>query len=169
MRLAWLRAASVAAVPAWLNVHWSLLPDLLAWLAVLIQGGCVVMLTCYAALEYRWSRRAAPLEPSSFVVHAVWTDWHEVRSALWYGLALVSLVPWAYVAVARAVPVPLLSSLTATVWTVLLLLGAAESVARLWPFRGPGQMIRSWLRRRHRPCLAGPERAEYCSPGPRHE
>ena len=140
VRLAWLRWLAAASIPVWLEVHWQFLPGLIAWLAFLVQGGCLAMAACYAALEYRWSRRAALFEPGSsgVVVHTVWREWDEVRSALWYGVALVSLVPWIYVGLVRPLPSSLLAALTATVWTVLLLLAGAESVASLWPFRGAG-------------------------------
>jgi hypothetical protein len=145
LRLASQRWLAAASLPVWIEVHTHLLPGLLAWFAFLAQGGCLALAAGYAALEYRWASRATQLEPGSskVVVHIVWTAWDELRSALWYGLALVSLVPWAYVGLERPLPASLLSALTATAWTVLLLLGVTETLARLRPGRGPDGGVRA--------------------------
>ena len=139
-----------------MQVHSHLLPGLLAWWAFLAQGGCLALAAGYAALEYRWTRRATQLEAGSAgaVIHTVWTVWDELRSAVWYGLALVSLVPWAYVGFERPLPASLLSGLTATAWTVLLLLAVAETLARLRPAGPDGRACASdgpplsWFSRR---------------------
>jgi hypothetical protein len=159
-RLLWLRWLAASSVPAWLEIHGRLGHGLVAGLAFLIQGGCLVMAVCYTALETRCGRRAAQIEigssSSHWMVHSTWTEWDEVRSALWYGVALVSVVPWLYVGLARPVPSSLLSALTATVWTVLLLLATAESVSLRWPFRRGAPCI-SAPRAGH-PGLAGSDR-----------
>jgi hypothetical protein len=59
------------------------------------------------------------------------SSWDDLRSALWSGMALVSLVPWAYVAFGRPVPPPILSGALAVAGAVLLLLVAAEALPRL--------------------------------------
>jgi hypothetical protein len=142
LRLASQRWLAVASLPVWLQVHFHLLPGLLAWWAFLAQGGCLTLAAGYAASEYRWTRRAMQLEAGSagVVIHTVWTMWDELRSAVWYGLGLVSLVPWAYVGFERPMPASLLSGLTATVWTVLLLLAVTETLARLRPAGPDGRV-----------------------------
>jgi hypothetical protein len=127
--LRWLAASSL---PAWLQVcHPGALPAFLTWMAVLAEGYCLAMSAAYAALEYHWARRGADFAAgrSGVVVHAVWTVWDEVRTALWYGMAAVSLVPWIYAAVDRPVSASLQAALFATAWTVLLLLAATETLA----------------------------------------
>jgi len=127
------RWLAVASAPVWIQAGWGLLPDLVGFWAILIQGGCLVLTVVFAALEHRWSARAARMEafPSPAVVHTLWSSWDEVRSALWSGLALVSLVPWVYVAVGRPYPRPLLSASIAVAVTVFVLLVAAETLPRL--------------------------------------
>ena len=104
--------------------------DLLEWFAVLGEGVCLAMAAGYAALEYRWTQRAAEMESVTpgIVIHENWNTWDDIRSALWWGLTLVSLVPWVYVATGRPLPPPLLSALTAAASTVFLLLVLAETV-----------------------------------------
>jgi hypothetical protein len=131
LELVWLRALALASLPAWWAVYWRSMPGLLRWLAFLGQGFCLAMVTAYAVLERRWCRRVAQLEPVSYglSVQAIRTPWDEVRTALWYGLSVVSGVPWAYAGFGRAVPEPLAQTLCAAGWVVLLLVAAAETLA----------------------------------------
>jgi hypothetical protein len=94
-----------------------------------------VSTVAFAALEYQWRSRAARIEAgaSLAVVHTLWSSWDEVRAALWSGLALVSLVPWVYVALGRPFPRPLLSASIAVAVAVFLLLVVAETLPRLGP------------------------------------
>ena len=133
LRLASLRWLGAASLPMWAQVHTRALPGLVAWLAFLAQGYCLVAAGVQAALEYRSARRAGPLgaDVSGVVVHAAWSDWDELRSALWWSLSAVSLVPWLYVGLGRPLPAPLLPPLTASAVAVLFLVVAAEAVAGL--------------------------------------
>ncbi|HET9317698.1 MAG TPA: hypothetical protein VFQ51_19045, partial [Vicinamibacteria bacterium] len=131
LEIAWLRRAAVASVPIWLAAHSSLLPRGLVWLAFLAQGLCLVLGATHGLLEQRWSGRAARLEPRSIAIQTTWTRWDDVRAALWCGLAIVSLVPWAYAGLDRTLPVPLRSTLDAVAWAVLLLLAGAETAATM--------------------------------------
>jgi uncharacterized membrane protein YraQ (UPF0718 family) len=142
LKLASLRWLAASSLPAWLQVcHPGALPGFLAWTAVLAQGYCVAMSVAYAALEYHWARRGADFAagPSEVVVHAVWTVWDELRTALWYVMAAVALVPWLYAAFDRPVAASLLAGLFATAWMVLVLLAATEVLAarRRSPGRAP--------------------------------
>jgi hypothetical protein len=129
--LAWLRALAIVSLPGWAAACWHPMPGLLQWLGFLGQGFCLAMVAAHAALERRWFRRLARLETGSGGVslHAVGTRWDDVRSALWYGLAVVSVVPWAYAGLGRPIPVPLAPTLCAAGWVVLLLVAMAETVA----------------------------------------
>jgi hypothetical protein len=131
LELAWLRALAIASLPAWSAVCWRSMPGFLTWLAFLGQGFCLAMVTAHAWRERRWRRRVARLEPvsSDLSMQAVRTAWDEVRTALWYGLSVVSVVPWAYAGLGRAVPAPLVPTLCAAGWVVLLLVAAAETLA----------------------------------------
>jgi hypothetical protein len=138
-RAASLRWAAVASVPVWLHAWSAVLPGLLAFWAALLQGGSLFLVAAFTVLEVRWGRRSAQIEDSGSPrwVHIAWRSWDEMRWALSYALALVSMVPWAYVAFARPVPQPLLSTSTAAAATVLVLLLVAETVLRL-PLRRAG-------------------------------
>ena len=129
LRLSSLRWLGVASFPIWAQAHWHALPDLLAWLAFLAAGCCLATAAFQAALEHRAaSRFGSPLaaDLSGVTVHAPWSEWHELRSALWWCLALVSLVPWIYLGLARPLPAPLLAALDACSVGLLLLVAAAE-------------------------------------------
>lgn len=138
LELAWLRWLAVASLPVWLELHYRLLPGFVSWLAFLLQGGCLAMAAVHGALERRWAGRAARLQlPSPGVtIETVWTPWDELRAALWYGLAVVSSVPWTYAGLGRPLPAILLPHLTAVAWTIVLLLGTAEVLAAVRPFHG---------------------------------
>ena len=131
LKLASLRWVAVASLPIWLDAHWQILPSMVLWLVVVAEGFCLAMAAGYGTLEHRWSRRAAEVEPdgATVFIHTVWTAWDEVRTALWYGLALVSLAPWTCAVFDRSLAGSSLSSLSATAWTMLLLLAAAETLA----------------------------------------
>lgn len=128
LEIAWLRRVVTASGPIWVGAHWSGFPRVLLWLAFLVQGLCLVMAAAHGLLERRWSHRAAQIEAPT-MIETPWTRWDEVRSALWYGLATVSIVPWIYAGLDRALPVPLRSTLEALAWAVLVLLAAAETAA----------------------------------------
>jgi hypothetical protein len=127
------RWLAVASVPVWLQAGWGVLPDLVSFWAVLIQGGCLVLTVAFAALEHRWRQRAAEqvAGPPPAVLHVLLSSWDDVRAALWSGLALVSLVPGVYVAVHRPFPRPVLSAAIAAAVAVFVLLVVAETLPRL--------------------------------------
>jgi hypothetical protein len=129
LEVAWLRRAAVASLPLWLAAHSSLLPRVLVWLDVLAQGLCLALATAHGLLEQRCSDRAAHLEPTSIAIRTAWTRWDEVRTALWYGLAIVCVVPWAYAVLDRLLPLPLRSTIDAVACAILLLLAGAETAA----------------------------------------
>jgi len=132
LEIVWLQRAAAASLPIWAAARWPLLPWLVTWLAFLAQGICLVMATAHGLLERRWSHRAALLEPAPAIATR-WTPWDEVRAALWYGLAIVCVVPWTYVGLERALPLSLRSTLEAAAWAVLLLVAAAEIAASARP------------------------------------
>jgi hypothetical protein len=127
-----LRWLAVASFPVWIHARWGLLADLLAFWALLAQGACFALAAAFAVLEQRWQRRAEQFHgvPAPNV-HAAWSDLDRLRSALWWALAVVSMVPWCYVALDRPFPVPLLEPLVAVAVTVFLLLVVAETLPRL--------------------------------------
>lgn len=129
--LAWLRAVAIASLPAWTAACWPSTPGLLRWIGFLAQAFCLTMVAAYAAIERRWSHRLAVLETvrSSVAVHAMATRWDDVRTALWYGLAVASAVPWAYAGLGRSIPGPLAPTLCAAAWVVVLLVALAETLA----------------------------------------
>ena len=125
------RWLALVSAPVWLQAAWGILPELVAFWAVLIQGGCLVLTLVFAALEHQWRQRARNAGPSPAVVHILWSSWDDVRAALWSGLALVSLVPGVYVALHRPFPRPVLSASIAAAVAVFVLLVAAETLPRL--------------------------------------
>jgi hypothetical protein len=131
-----LRWTCLASVPVWLQTSWRGLPGALAWLAVLAQAFAFAMAVGYAFLAARWARRAAALAPApaQVAIHTPRSEWDELRSALWTGLAAASLVPCSYVAFDRAWPPALLSALTVFVVAVLVLLVLVETAAELASF-----------------------------------
>src|SRR5262245_43367073 len=82
-----LRWAALASVPVWLEALYHCVPGALAWLAVLAQAAAVVLAAAYALLESRWRRRVVDLQgaPAGVVIHADWSDWDELLTALWSG------------------------------------------------------------------------------------
>jgi hypothetical protein len=133
LRVAWLRWAAAASFPVWLQAEFDVLPDLLAFWALLAQGLCLLMFLVSAGLESLWRRRRVSLEGGDpkAVVETLWGPWQELRAALWQGLALVSLVPFVYVALGRPFPSGLLPAAVATGVAVLLLAVVAETIPRL--------------------------------------
>lgn len=133
LRAATLRWLAAASLPVWLHAQFDLLPELLAFWAVLAQGLCLLLFLISGGFETLWRRRCARLEGGepSAVVHTLWGPWQELRAALWQGLALVSLVPLGYVALGRPFPGGLLPAAVAAGVAVLLLVVAAETIPRL--------------------------------------
>jgi hypothetical protein len=127
------RWLAVSSLPAWVQAAWGVLPDIVAFWGVLIQGAFLVSTVVFAVLEHRWRERGLGIDAGSspMEVPGRWSSWDDLRSALWSGLALISLVPWAYVAFGRPVPRPILSGALAVAGAVLLLLVAAETLSRL--------------------------------------
>jgi hypothetical protein len=152
LKLASLRWSAAASFPLWLEAESGRLPGSLVWLALLAQAFCLVLAAGYAAVERRWTRRADRLEPNpaAAAIHAAWTDWDELRAALWYGMAIVSLILWTYVGLGRRMPATLLSALTAAGATLFLLVVVAET-ARL----------RAALRRRAAGGSGAPPRSQF--------
>ena len=109
LRLASLRRLAAIAVPVWIQAHTRVLPDLLAWLVALLFGFFLAETVLYAVLEHVWARRGERLRDggSRAVIHELWTVRDQLRSALWYGVGIVSLLPWAVVALGHALPPPL--------------------------------------------------------------
>lgn len=122
--LAWshLRWGLVVSIVVWMEAIWNLLPGPLAWLAVLAQAFFLVMATGCAAVQERWLRRGiAGREPGEAVIRKRWDDAEELRSALWFALGLISVVPWTYVAFGRRAPTDVLYGAIACSAAVLLL------------------------------------------------
>jgi hypothetical protein len=130
-RLSALQWAALGAVPVWLHARWRVLPDLGAWLAFLFEGFCLAATAGYAAAEHRSGRPAARSRQEGCVaVHVVWTAWDEARSAIWYGLAIASLIPWIAMGIGRPLPPELLSPLGRVAGTLALLALLGETAAR---------------------------------------
>jgi hypothetical protein len=131
-RISGLRRLAVASLPVWLHAHWRL-PGLLAWGAFLFAGYYVVLAASLASLEHVRARRVARLvgahgdgEP---VVHVAGTLLDSLRSALWYGLAGVSLPAWLAAGLGRFLPAWLLTPLSVAFAVLLALLVLAEALA----------------------------------------
>lgn len=132
LKLAWLLWLSVASLPLWIQCLSGPWPLPLRWLTVLGEWLCFGMAFGYAALEYRFSRRAAEMESGAGMeIHAIWSVWDDVRTALWYGLALVCVFPWLHVAFDREFSPTLFSPLLASAVTILVLLVLAETISRV--------------------------------------
>jgi hypothetical protein len=131
LKLASLRWSAAASFPVWLEAESGRLPGSLVWLALLAQVFFVALAAGYAGVELRWTRRANQLEPNptAGAIHAVWSDWDELRTALWYGMAIVSLILWTYIGLGRSMPATLLAALTAAGATLFLLVVVAETAA----------------------------------------
>jgi hypothetical protein len=129
--LAWLRAVAIASLPAWTAACWPSTPGFLRRIGFLAQAFCLTMVAAHATTERRWSHRLAMLDPVrvGVAVHAIATPWDEVRTALWYGLAVASAVPWGYAGLGRSIPGPLAPTLFAVGWVVVLLVALAETLA----------------------------------------
>ena len=56
------RWLALSSIPVWIQVGWGVLPDLVAFWCVLLQGGLLVSTVAFAALESRWRARAAGIE-----------------------------------------------------------------------------------------------------------
>jgi hypothetical protein len=126
--LHWLAAASV---PIWLQAWWPVLPNLIAWLALLVYGCCLGGVALYGATEHFWVRRAASERSSSPVrLHTLWTARSRLRATLWYGLDLASLPAWISIGLGRPLSAPLLSSLSALAVALLACLVAVMVLAR---------------------------------------
>jgi hypothetical protein len=126
-----LRFLVAASAPVWLQAWSGVLPDLLAFWALLAQGAAMILTLFYAGLERQWRHRAVLLEGAVGArLHDVWGGLDELRAGLWSGLSLVSLVPWCYLALGRPVPPPLFAAALGTFVATLLLLVAAESAPR---------------------------------------
>jgi hypothetical protein len=138
-RLAYLRAFAVVSLPIWLDAHLHLLPDLLSFLLAVAGAIPLAMTVAHGVLEDRWLRRGAEVAGEAPSLHLPWTAWDDVRAGLWEGLALVSLWPLFHAAAGTPLPAALLQPLTAAAWTVLLLLAAAETLARAHGGASPGR------------------------------
>ena len=135
MKMASLRWLAATSLPVWLHAQFHTLPDLLVFWTILVQGFCLLLAIAFARLESLWRGRSLRLQDreSPGVVHTPLSSWQKLRVALWQGMALVSLVPLAYVVFDRPIPSPLLSATVAAGITVLLLLLVAEIILRLGP------------------------------------
>jgi hypothetical protein len=140
--LAWshLRWALVVSVAVWIQSLWPVLPGPLAWLAVLAQAFFLAMATGCAAVQEQWLRRGlAGREPGEAVIRKRWDDAEELRSALWFALGLISIVPWTYVAFGRRAPTDVLYGAIACSAAVLLLLALLTAFIRSRrPLDAPG-------------------------------
>ena len=126
-----LRWALVVSVLVWAQALWHPLPAPLAWLAVLAQAFFLALATSFAAVQEQWLRRGAPVGRSArVVIPKPWSDAEDLRSALWFALGVMSLVPWAYVAFGRPAPADVLYGAIACSATVLLLLGLLSALGR---------------------------------------
>jgi hypothetical protein len=158
LKLTSLRCAAAASFPIWLQAQSELLPSFAVWLALLAQTFFLALAACYGALESRWAWRAsqAGAIPTAVPIHAIWTEWDELRTALWHALALASLVLSAYVGLGRALPASFRSALTAVAATLFLLTVLAETAARSHPARrrvagGSAAPPLRWIRRADEP------------------
>jgi hypothetical protein len=132
LKAASLRWLALASFPIWIQARWGILADLLAFWALLAQGACFALAVVFAGLEHRWQRRAEQLDGAPApIVHVAWSDLERLRSALWWALAVVSMVPWGYVALDRTFPAALREESIAVAVTVFLLLVVAETLPRL--------------------------------------
>jgi hypothetical protein len=131
--LAWthLRWGLVFSTLIWVEALWHEMPAILVWPAVLGQGFFLTLAAGYAAVQEHWMRRG--LETGAgppLRVAKPWTDVEDLVSALWFALALASLVPWAYVAFGTRAPTDVLFGALACSATVLLLLALESVVVR---------------------------------------
>jgi SAM-dependent methyltransferase len=131
-RLSSLRWAVAASVVFWVQAHGLPLPGVLLWLAGLVHATALVLATGNAVLEHQWTLPAARWRPEhlGIVVHLPWTARHEIRSGLWYGLAVVSALPWLAVFMDTPLPPAVLWRLTAAAVALSVLLGLSKR--RAW-------------------------------------
>jgi hypothetical protein len=142
--LAWtnLRWALVVSIVTWVEALWHPLPGPVAWVVVLAQAFFLALAIVYAAVQEQWMRRGTPLGGSGrVVIPKPWSDVEDQRAALWFALALVSIVPWAYVAFGRQAPSDVLYGALGCSAVVLLLLGLLAAFARAnAPEGSPGRL-----------------------------
>ena len=123
--LAWnhLRWGLGVSLVIWVEAIWHPLPAFVAWIAVLAQGFFLALATAYATVLAQWMRRGPAVERSlRIAVDKPWSDVEDLQSALWFALALISIVPWAYVAFGRRAPDDVLYGAIGCSGAVLLLL-----------------------------------------------
>jgi hypothetical protein len=123
--LAWthLQWGLLVSLVTWVEAIWHPLPSFVAWIAVLAQGFFLALATAYATVQEQWARRGAAVGRSLRVaIDKPWSDVDDLKSALWFALGLMSIVPWAYVAFVQPAPIDVLYGAIACSAAVLLLL-----------------------------------------------
>ena len=137
--LCWALAISILV---WIEALWHRLPGVIAWIVVLAQGFFLALAAAYAAVQEHWARWGTRQgRTGRLVVRKPWSDVEDVRSALWFALGLMSLVPWAYVAFGRQAPVDVLYGVIACSATVVLLLALLPALTRVRaPAETPSQV-----------------------------
>jgi len=68
LRLSSLQVLALASLPLWAQAHGLRVWGWVAWLAFLVAGTSLALAMAYAALEYRWGRRAKLKKHSPRVV-----------------------------------------------------------------------------------------------------
>jgi predicted methyltransferase len=129
-RLRSLQWAVGASLPFWLQQWCPVLPGPLLWLAGLVEPTALVLGAGSAVLEHRWAR-VARMQPADhgIAIHVRWTARDDVRSALWYGLAVAAALPWMAWAGRRLLPLPVLSPVTLVALAVGGLFAASEAMS----------------------------------------
>lgn len=125
-----LRWGLVASFPIWIQAVWQPLPRFVSWTFVLAQGLFLVVATGYAAVLERWRRGGFSRRHEPPPIARPVGDVAELRAALWFALALISVVPWTYVAFETAPPADLMWGTIACGVTVLLLQAIVAVIGR---------------------------------------
>jgi hypothetical protein len=109
MRLLSLKLVAAASLPFWIDAYAPFLPDLPKWMLSLVLAYCVLQALSYAVLEHVEARQAAQSSPaaSRVRIHTTWNRLDDVRSGLWYSLAIVCVAPWTAPALATRLPIAL--------------------------------------------------------------
>lgn len=92
LRLTSLSGLTLCSLPLWAHAYWLTLPGWAVWIAVLMTSMLFSLAAAYGLME-RTSRVRSP-SAGAVVVAVRWPELEELRSALMWTTASLTVVPW---------------------------------------------------------------------------